>query len=193
MLKRVRITLPFDATPLETVRAEVNAFDRFLAFLGAYVLPGWITEHWLMRLGGAQMDDLATIIFSSGSTGEPKGVMLSHHNVMSNCEAIIQVINPTSADRIVGLLPLFHSFGFLINLWVPFFVGAAAVYHHNPLESHEVGELTGKYGGTIDLSRVASVEADTTDTLRIDGLQRCLIEVGELEQRRPVHCRRAHG
>jgi acyl-[acyl-carrier-protein]-phospholipid O-acyltransferase/long-chain-fatty-acid--[acyl-carrier-protein] ligase len=78
--------------------------------------------------------------------------MLSHHNVISNCEAVIQVIDPTARDRVIGVLPLFHSFGFLANLMVPFMVGAGAVYHNNPLDSKEVGELSHKYGGTILLA-----------------------------------------
>jgi len=152
MLKRLKLTLPFEATAIEEIRKGVGRLDKFMGALAGFVLPGWLTERWLMRSGTRKMDDLATIIFSSGSTGEPKGVMLSHHNVISNCEAVVQVIDPTSKDRILGLLPLFHSFGFIANLCVPFMVGAGAVYHNNPLDSKEVGELTQKYGGTILLA-----------------------------------------
>lgn len=161
VMKRVKLTLPIEPTPIEQIRSEVSGWDKFLGVLGGFVLPGWVTEHWLMRLGSSNMDDIATVIFSSGSTGEAKGVMLSHHNVISNCEAVIQVIDPTSRDRVIGVLPLFHSFGFLANLMVPFMVGAAAVYHSNPLDSKEVGELTQKYGGTILLATPTFLRAYT--------------------------------
>ena len=71
------------------------------------------------RVKQQRPNDLATIIFSSGSTGTPKGVMLSHHNILSNVEAIGQVIQFTPQDRIMGILPLFHSFGFTATLWLP--------------------------------------------------------------------------
>src|SRR6202008_748702 len=55
--------------------------------------------------------DLCTIMFSSGSTGTPKGVMLSHHNIVSNLEAIGQILWIQPEDRMLGILPFFHSFG----------------------------------------------------------------------------------
>ncbi len=161
VLKRIKITLPIEPTPVEDLKRDVGGFDKFVGMLGAFVLPGWITENWLMGLGRGKAGDLATIIFSSGSTGEPKGVMLSHHNLVSNAEAVIQVIDPTPADRIVGLLPLFHSFGFLANIAVPFLVGCGAVYHNNPLDSKEVGELTEKYRGSILLATPTFLRAYT--------------------------------
>jgi acyl-[acyl-carrier-protein]-phospholipid O-acyltransferase/long-chain-fatty-acid--[acyl-carrier-protein] ligase len=152
VLKRIKLTLPIEPTPIEQIRGEITGRDRFVAMLAGYLLPASLIERLCLHLGRSDMDSLATVIFSSGSTGEPKGIMLSHHNVISNCEAVIQVIDPTAKDRVVGVLPLFHSFGFLVNLIVPFMVGARAVYHNNPLDAKEVGELTHKYGGTILLA-----------------------------------------
>jgi acyl-[acyl-carrier-protein]-phospholipid O-acyltransferase/long-chain-fatty-acid--[acyl-carrier-protein] ligase len=161
VLKRIKLTLPIEPTPIEEFRRDITKWDKFVGALAGFVLPGWVTDHWLLRLGGTKMDDLATVIFSSGSTGEPKGVMLSHHNVISNAEGVIQVIDPTPHDRVIGVLPLFHSFGFLVNLMVPFMVGAGAVYHSNPLDSKEVGDLAEKYGGTILLATPTFLRAYT--------------------------------
>ena len=62
-----------------------------------------------MLASGRNPDAPATVIFSSGSTGVPKGVELSHYNVISNIEAIAQVFAFGREDRIVGALPFFHS------------------------------------------------------------------------------------
>lgn len=60
---------------------------------------------------------LCTVMFSSGSTATPKGIKLSHHNIISNIEAIDQILWLTEKDKIMGVLPFFHSFGFTGALW----------------------------------------------------------------------------
>ena len=77
-----------------------------LLWLTARIAPVW------MMVKRTEPDSLATVIFSSGSTGDPKGVMLSHYNIISNIEAMVQVFWLDSNDRIVGVLPFFHSFGY---------------------------------------------------------------------------------
>jgi acyl-[acyl-carrier-protein]-phospholipid O-acyltransferase / long-chain-fatty-acid--[acyl-carrier-protein] ligase len=89
----------------------------------------------------APLDHLATVIFSSGSTGEPKGVMLSHYNVGSNIEQLGQVFALTHKDRILGVLPFFHSFGFTGTLCLPAVLGVGVAYHANPLDAKTIGPL----------------------------------------------------
>src|SRR5207244_2146602 len=96
-------------------------------------------------------DDLATIIFSSGSTGEPKGVMLSHFNVDANVEAVAQAMRVSGDDRVLGILPLFHSFGYLA-LWFAANDGLGIVFHPNPLDAVAVGEIVEKRRITILLA-----------------------------------------
>ena len=97
-------------------------------------------------------DSLATVIFSSGSTGVPKGVMLSHHNVLSNIEGMAQVFRTGPEDRLAGVLPYFHSFGYTVTVWFPLVAGCGVVYHHNPADAKAVGELAAKYRPTLLLS-----------------------------------------
>jgi acyl-[acyl-carrier-protein]-phospholipid O-acyltransferase/long-chain-fatty-acid--[acyl-carrier-protein] ligase len=116
------------------------------AFLMARFAPKW------MIAAKSDPDSLATIIFSSGSTGTPKGVMLSHYNLISNIEAMVQVFWLTPDDRIIGVLPFFHSFGFTVTIWLPLISGSGVAYHANPTDAKIIGEITQKYKGTLLLS-----------------------------------------
>ena len=95
------------------------------------------------------MDDLATVMFTSGATGEPKGVMLSHHNVVSNIEAFSEVLRFGPSDTMMGMLPPFHSFGFTATLWTPLTQRMPVVYHPNPLDAKGVGRMAAKYRATV--------------------------------------------
>ncbi len=100
----------------------------------------------------ATLDDTATVIFSSGSTGEPKGVVLSHFNLASNVEQIEQVFHLHAGDRILGILPFFHSFGFTGTLCLPSLTGIGVVFHASPLDAGAIGGLVSKYSVTMLLS-----------------------------------------
>jgi acyl-[acyl-carrier-protein]-phospholipid O-acyltransferase/long-chain-fatty-acid--[acyl-carrier-protein] ligase len=156
--RRVTARLPLEAGPgvqliyLEDLLPRVTKWQKLRALLAVLLLPGWVLDRWVLRLGGHSVDDLATVIFSSGSTGEPKGVMLTHGNVAANVESMIQATHLGPRDSALGVLPLFHSFGYTVTLWAPLQVGAAAVYHPDPRQAREIGELCRKYRCTIYLS-----------------------------------------
>ena len=97
----------------------------------------------------SRMDQLATVIFSSGSTVDPKGVMLTHFNIMANISQISQVFALDARDKVLGILPFFHSFGFTAGLWLPAVQGVGAVFHANPLDAQVIGELVGRYKVTF--------------------------------------------
>ena len=100
----------------------------------------------------SDLDSLATVIFSSGSTGDPKGVMLSHYNIGSNIEQLEQVFCLNRFDCFLGVLPFFHSFGFTGTLWLPAMLGVGVVYHPNPLDAKAIGPLVRDYKVTFLLS-----------------------------------------
>ena len=140
-LEKIKLTVPCEVVFIEECAAHPRKLEKFTIFFLAWTLPvGWL-EHLLGRRKKAGLDDLATVIFSSGSTGDPKGVMLSHYNIVSNIEQMEQVFSLDGRDRFLGVLPFFHSFGFTGTLWLPAVLAVGAVYHANPLDAKTIGQL----------------------------------------------------
>jgi len=133
---------------LEDILKRISPANKAGSFLAALLLPSRLLRR-LYCARNADSSSLATVIFSSGSTGIPKGVMLSHHNVISNIEAIAQIFAVHPADTVMGVLPFFHSFGFTGTLWFPLLSGFAAAYHPNPLDAKTVGEMVSKHRATM--------------------------------------------
>ena len=151
-LERVKLTVPCERVFLEECAARPGFGEKLRVFLMAWLLPANLLERSLGRAKKAGLDDLATVIFSSGSTGEPKGVMLSHYNIASNIEQMVQVFSLDARDRFLGVLPFFHSFGFTGTLCLPAVLGVGAVYHPNPLDAKTIGPLVCDYKVTFLLA-----------------------------------------
>ncbi|OGS48734.1 MAG: hypothetical protein A3J79_07590 [Elusimicrobia bacterium RIFOXYB2_FULL_62_6] len=126
---------------IEDVAAGISKIDALGVALTLFFTPLFALRKSLLRKADAPLSDTATIIFTSGSTGDPKGVMLSHSNIHANIEAMAQIYQMTPADRLLGVLPFFHSFGYTVTLWLPLIVGFGVIYHYNPLDAQTVGRL----------------------------------------------------
>jgi len=102
-------------------------------------LVRWTSE-WLPERGaelGDYTDDphkLASIVYTSGTTGQPKGVMLSHHNMYSVAEAALQVVDVYQQDRLLSFLPLSHSLERTAGYYLPIITGPTVVYSRSILE-----------------------------------------------------------
>lgn len=134
---------------LERLAQEVGLGDKLYAAVLGH-LPGALLARLLRPVSSPRAT--ATILFSSGSTGAPKGVVLSHGNVLSNALAVSQALQMSERDRMLGVLPFFHSFGFMATLWVPLLHGGAAVYHNRPTDAGRIGELCESEGVTIAIA-----------------------------------------
>jgi acyl-[acyl-carrier-protein]-phospholipid O-acyltransferase / long-chain-fatty-acid--[acyl-carrier-protein] ligase len=160
-LERVHVQPPAETILIEDLAKEPRSSERLAAGLAAALFPARALEKFAGSARSTSLDDLATVIFSSGSTGEPKGVMLTHYNVGSNVEQLSQVFFLRPDDRIMGILPLFHSFGFTGTLCLPAVAGIGVVFHPNPLDSRVIGALIAKYSVTMLLATPTFLNAYT--------------------------------
>ncbi|OGV68755.1 MAG: hypothetical protein A3K18_27140 [Lentisphaerae bacterium RIFOXYA12_64_32] len=134
---------------MEDFVKTVTGWDKAVAALIAWAVPVWVLNRVVRPHPKLPAPGLATVLFSSGSTGTPKGVMLSNANINANIEGLNQVVFLKPDDRMLGILPLFHSFGLTGTLWYPLCTGRGVVYHPNPLDFAAVGVLTAKYRTAI--------------------------------------------
>ena len=117
----------------------------------ARVLPASVlaTMLGLPSKGG---DSEAALLFTSGSSGEPKGVVLTHRNLIANVTQFGLRIGLGPGDKALGCLPLFHSFGFTVTLWYALIEGVGLVTYPTPLDTPKLASLVEKHAVTMLLS-----------------------------------------
>jgi acyl-[acyl-carrier-protein]-phospholipid O-acyltransferase / long-chain-fatty-acid--[acyl-carrier-protein] ligase len=123
---------------LEDVRAEIGGWDRIRALLG-----------WRRPLVRRQPGDRAAILFTSGSEGTPKGVVLSHSNMLANAAQAAARIDFGRTDKVFNVLPVFHSFGLTVGLILPLVSGVRVYLYPSPLHYRIVPELVYGTNATI--------------------------------------------
>ncbi len=106
----------------------------------AKVLPTRVLG-WRLGLHRSKGDDEALLLFTSGSSGEPKGVPLSHRNLLANICQFATRLEAPFGSSILGSLPLFHSFGCTVTLWYPVIEGVNLVSFASPLDAKRNAEL----------------------------------------------------
>jgi acyl-[acyl-carrier-protein]-phospholipid O-acyltransferase / long-chain-fatty-acid--[acyl-carrier-protein] ligase len=158
LLDRIPLKVPGKTILLEEMAARPRLGEKVRTLL-LWFLPGPLLERRLAGGTAKSVDDLATVIFSSGSTGEPKGVMLTHYNIGSNIEQLGQTFMLNGNDCMLGVLPFFHSFGFTVTLWLPAVLGLGVAYHPSPLDLGAVGELVRDYRVTFLLATPTFLQA----------------------------------
>jgi len=164
--KRANLRVAISATPfMERLKdfpwpEHVLKLDELMPRLKRQIIFWWIMSflvpaRLLLRLlqipkkgGHAE----AVLLFTSGTTGEPKGVVISHRNVVGNVSQFRELLDAKETDAILASLPFFHTFGSTVTLWYPLIEGVRIVTYPNPLEGAKNAALIERYKLTFLLA-----------------------------------------
>jgi acyl-[acyl-carrier-protein]-phospholipid O-acyltransferase / long-chain-fatty-acid--[acyl-carrier-protein] ligase len=134
---------------LEDVKTQLRWTDKLSGAVMSRLVVLRALEKLLPGLARRNLDAVATVIFTSGSTGDPKGVVLSHRNILNNVLQIEEQVHLLPDEVLLGILPFFHSFGFTVTIWTALALGKKVVYHFNPLDARGIGKLSEQHKVTL--------------------------------------------
>ncbi len=161
---------------------RVLTLDELMPRLKRKIVFWWIVSLFvparlllrLLRVPNEGGHREAVLLFTSGSTGEPKGVVVSHRNVVGNVSQFRQLLDAKKEDAILASLPFFHTFGSTVTLWYPLIEGVPIVTYPNPLEATKSAALIERYNLTLLLATptflrgyLRKVEPDKLRSLRL--------------------------
>jgi acyl-[acyl-carrier-protein]-phospholipid O-acyltransferase/long-chain-fatty-acid--[acyl-carrier-protein] ligase len=139
---------------------QVIQLDEILPKIKPAILAWWILGLALPSRLVARMLGLpsvgdhaeAVLLFTSGSSGKPKGVVLSHRNLLGNVSQFAVMLDAKKEDVLLASLPFFHSFGSTVTLWYPLIEGVRSASYPNPLEAGKIAALVEKHAVTVMLA-----------------------------------------
>jgi long-chain-fatty-acid--[acyl-carrier-protein] ligase len=167
---------------LEDMRFGIGFSGRVAAWMGAHV-------GWRRRLGAVKTPRTAVVLFTSGSENLPKAVPLTHENLLTNLRDLCGVFRFWPEDRLIGILPPFHSFGLTATLLLPICSGVPVIYHPNPTEGAVLARLIEAYRITLLLGTptflagiLRAMKGAELETLRtvISGAEKCPAQIYEM-------------
>jgi len=132
---------------LEELKEKISKNTLIKTALVVELCPAFIVR--LLYCKKTSLDDIAAILFSSGSEGMPKGVQLTHRNIVGNIKQVASVLNFREDDVILSILPLFHAFGLTVTSFLPLVEGITLVCHPDPANAYAIGKLTAGHRATI--------------------------------------------
>lgn len=128
---------------LEDIAGSIGTFAKLRGFV---FKNGPLRRHHALHIAP---DDAAVILFTSGSEGTPKGVVLTHRNLLANCAQLAARIDFNSSDVVLNALPVFHSFGLTGGTLLPILNGIRTVFYPSPLHYRIVPALAYDANATI--------------------------------------------
>ncbi len=132
---------------LEDFKQTIGRAEQLALLAAALLLPARL----LYGLFGkpVSIEQPAAILFSSGSEGDPKGVVLSHRNILGNIRQVSDVLDTREEDVVMASLPLFHAFGLTVTGLMPMVEGMPAICHPDPTDVLNIAQAIGKYQATV--------------------------------------------
>src|SRR6266853_529150 len=186
--RRASLRVAISATPfIERVKdfpwpERVLKLDELMPQLKRQIILWWIVSMifparlllWLLNIPKKGGHAEAVLLFTSGTTGEPKGAVMSHRNVLGNVSQFRELLDATKTDAILASLPFFHTFGSTVTLWYPLIEGVRIVTYPSPLEAAKNAALIERYKLTLLLATptflrgyLRKVEPDQLRSLRL--------------------------
>ncbi|MFZ1642034.1 MAG: AMP-binding protein [Candidatus Contendobacter sp.] len=137
--QQVQVLFLEDLRPRATLPVRLRGLTRAL-------VPRWSFRRWA---GPVRADDPAVILFTSGSEREPKGVVLTHRNLLANVAQARAVLDIMPKDVILNALPMFHAFGLTTATLTPLLLGTRVILYPSPLHYHIIPELSYERRATV--------------------------------------------
>ncbi len=128
---------------LEDLGEKISGLDKLKALIQAKTIHIWYPH------GQHNPDSPAVVLFTSGSEGAPKGVVLSHRNILANHKQVAARINFNPQDTVLNFLPMFHSFGFTVGTMLPIMSGMTTFFYPSPLHYSIIPEIAYDINATI--------------------------------------------
>ena len=132
---------------LEELKDEIKPWQKMVTMLAVKLLPAALLNFFYTA--PSSLEQPAAILFSSGSEGEPKGVVLTHRNIMGNIKQVSDVLDTRINDVVMDSLPLFHAFGLTITSLMPLIEGMPAICHPDPTDVLNIAKGMARYRATI--------------------------------------------
>src|SRR5690606_38326564 len=150
-----------------------------------------VVIYWLLGRQ-RQLDDPAAILFSSGSEGIPKGIVLSHRNMIANCKQVSDVLDTRTYHVFMNSLRPFHSFGLTVTTMMPMLEGIPVVSHADPTDVIGVATAVACYRATARVGRAAFLRRYSRNTkvepLMLDSLRIGVAGAEKLKERVRSEC-----
>jgi acyl-[acyl-carrier-protein]-phospholipid O-acyltransferase/long-chain-fatty-acid--[acyl-carrier-protein] ligase len=186
-IKKAKIEQCSEMLYLEDIAPSITGMQKLMTFLKFTLIPSFILIKQLAPKTSKELYNEAVLLFSSGSTGDPKGVMLSHHNINCDVNSIIKVMAwDFKKDALLGNLPMFHSFGLTTLFWIPMMTGTKVVYTPNPLDANSAVSAIKKHKLTILLAIPSLLQAYMRKSTKNDFDSLRLLIVGAEKLRKDI-------
>ncbi len=130
---------------LEDLKKQITLWDKLVGWAASY----FPRRYYKLIRGNVTSKDPAVVLFTSGSEGTPKGVVLTHENIQANRLQLLSVLDLGVKDRMFNAMPIFHSFGLTGGMLLPLLSGVPVFFYPSPLHYRVVPEMIYNRNATI--------------------------------------------